>query len=74
MDHVSGFDDLPPELYQRIAEYISDDTSVCALAQVSKRGHEAFNPILYEKVNTLTLPTLALMDEARLRAHILLRL
>lgn len=66
MSHVSGFDDLPPELYELIAEYIPDDTSaICALARISQRAYEAFNPILYKKVDTLTLPTLALTGKAR---------
>ncbi|KAE9405108.1 hypothetical protein BT96DRAFT_357560 [Gymnopus androsaceus JB14] len=67
MNHGSGFNALPFELYHLIAQHISDSTSTfCALSRVSKRAYEAFNPILYEKIDTLTLSTLALIEKARL--------
>ncbi|KAE9405161.1 hypothetical protein BT96DRAFT_359448 [Gymnopus androsaceus JB14] len=61
-----GFNALPLELYHLIAQHIPDDVSTfCALTRVSRRAYEAFNPILYEKTDTLTLSTLALTDKAR---------
>ncbi|KAE9407246.1 hypothetical protein BT96DRAFT_986852 [Gymnopus androsaceus JB14] len=66
LNHGSGFNTLPLELYHLIAQKNPDDTSTfCALTRVSRRAYEAFNPILYERIDTLTLSTLALMEKAR---------
>lgn len=66
MNHVSGFSALPNELYHLIASYTFFVGTLCALTQVSKRFYEAFNPIIYRKIDTTALTTVGSSKNARL--------
>lgn len=65
---ASGFNLLPNELYNLIAEEIQGDIrTLIALTQVSKRCHTFFNSILYKDVGNSSLATLSFSEKYRLR-------
>ncbi|KAE9391134.1 hypothetical protein BT96DRAFT_1001624 [Gymnopus androsaceus JB14] len=67
MNHVSGFDFLPNEIYLHILQGIPGDTrTLNALTQISKRCHDFFNSVLYENVPATALRTLSLSEQDRL--------
>lgn len=66
MSDDSGFNALPNELYHLIGSYAFGTSTICALTRVSKCLYETFNPILYKKIDTSALSTVASTESARL--------
>ncbi|KIK51985.1 hypothetical protein GYMLUDRAFT_979650 [Collybiopsis luxurians FD-317 M1] len=65
--HSRLFNALPNELHLLIAKEIGTDiSSICALTSLSRRTYAVYNSFLYQCVNYLAVPTLALTPEARL--------
>lgn len=63
---ASKFNALPNELFSLIASYTTTISSLFSLTRVSKRSYDAFNPILYRKIDSLALSTVASTENARL--------